>query len=418
MSDCEEEENGAIVIDNGTGYMKSGFAGDDAPLSIIPSVVRKNEIGNGKYLCGNEALTLNGCLTLRYPIEHGMVTNWTGLEQLWQYIFYNELHIAPEEHPLCVAHCIGSGTKSPREKMIQIAFETFNVPAYYTVYPQILACYASGRTTGLVLDSGHGITYSMPIYEGYGLPHATQRFYLAGHNVTQYLGKLLSHKLNKNVIKDNLIMQNMKEELLYVARDVEHELTKLSCTNVDYILPGYLRVIENDLGTKCRQITQICNYKPVQQLLSDYLAACDNWRSLKQYTLPDGSIIELDEEQFKCTEMLFNPQLIGLEQEGMHKIMYQSIMSCDCDIRRDLYGNIILSGGNTMFSGIVARVTNEMKTLAPQSIKVKIIAPPERQFSVWIGGSILASLSTFQEMWIHKIDYDESGPGVVHRKCI
>merc|ERR1719443_17333 len=137
----------------------------------------------------------------------------------------------------------------------------------------------------------------------------------------------------------------------------------------------------------------------------------------KQYELPDGKVITIGSERFRTPEVLFQPSFIGQEAEGIHRLTYDSIQKCDVDIRRDLYTNIVLSGGTTMFTGIDARLNKEMTALAPASVKVKIVAPPERKYSVWIGGSILSSLSTFQDMWIQKDEYDESGPGIVHRKC-
>eukprot|EP00483_Globobulimina_turgida_P002477 UN02481 len=137
----------------------------------------------------------------------------------------------------------------------------------------------------------------------------------------------------------------------------------------------------------------------------------------KNYELPDGQVITIGAERFRCPEVLFQPDLIGKESAGIHKLTYDSIMKCDIDIRKDLYTNCVLSGGSTMFPGIDVRLLNEMKQLAPASVKVKIVAPAERKYSVWIGGSILSSLSTFQEMWINKNEYDDCGPGIVHRKC-
>merc|ERR1712004_395396 len=137
----------------------------------------------------------------------------------------------------------------------------------------------------------------------------------------------------------------------------------------------------------------------------------------KNYELPDGQVITVGAERFRCPEVLFKPSFIGKESEGIHKLAYESIMKCDVDIRRDLYGNIVLSGGTTMFTGIAERMQKEIQALAPPSMKIKIVAPPERKYSVWIGGSILSSLSTFQQMWISKQEYDESGPSIVHRKC-
>merc|ERR1719204_1507835 len=136
----------------------------------------------------------------------------------------------------------------------------------------------------------------------------------------------------------------------------------------------------------------------------------------KNYELPDGQIITIGNERFRTPEVLFQPSMIGLEDDGIHKLTYSSIMKCDVDIRKELYGNTVLSGGTTMFAGIAERVKKEMEALASNSMTIKIVAPPERKYSVWIGGSILASLSTFEDMWITKAEYDESGPSIVHRK--
>jgi len=137
----------------------------------------------------------------------------------------------------------------------------------------------------------------------------------------------------------------------------------------------------------------------------------------KNYELPDGQVITIGAERFRCPEALFKPSLLGMEAVGIHETTYNSIMKCDVDIRKDLYANVVLSGGTTMYNGIAERMTKEITNLAPPTMKIKIIAPPERKYSVWIGGSILSSLSTFQQMWISKAEYDESGPSIVHRKC-
>jgi len=137
----------------------------------------------------------------------------------------------------------------------------------------------------------------------------------------------------------------------------------------------------------------------------------------KTYELPDGNIITMGNERIRCPEVLFQPSLIGKECGGIQTILFQSIMKCDVDVRRDLYSNVVLSGGTTMFAGIGERMTKELTALAPSTMTIKVVAPPERKYSVWIGGSILSSLSTFQQMWISKGEYDESGPTIVHRKC-
>ena len=365
------QESKPVVIDAGSGISKAGFAADDVPCTVFPSVVAPHfvTIPLGTYV-GYAAQRCTGSLSLEHPIKHGIITNWEQMERIWRYIFSGALHVSPDEHPVLLTEA-ALNHKYSREKMTADMFETFSVPALYVQSSQVLSLYATGHTTGIVLNSGEDVTSSVPIYEGYHLPHAICSLDIGGRNLSDYIMSILrQHGYPIRTEDECKIVTTIKETLCYVSLDFEKEMQKVVSSST----------------------------------------------IKKSYTMPDGCPVVFKEALFSCPEILFQPHLFYSSEPGIHRKILESIRSCDRDIREDLCRNIVLSGGSTLFEGLPERLSKELTALTPYTPHVS--APPLRQFLAWIGGSIFASLSTFQEMSITRAEYDEFGPIIVQRKCI
>jgi len=391
-ANMSEDEKPAIIMDNGTGMMKCGLSGTDAPTVTFASCVGypKNKAmmtgGNKEYYVGEEAQQKRGILVLKFPLEHGVITNWEDMEKIWAHTFDNELRVVvggeTEEDEDVAGVLLTEAPMNPREnreRMTQIMFETFNARRFYVAIQAVLSLYASGRTTGVVVDCGDGVSHTVPIYEGYSMPHAIQRINLAGRDLTDYICKILTEsKINLHTSAERMSAMKIKEELCYVSLNFEEE-------------------VDNFAGKE------------------------------KQFELPDMSIVTVHNQIIRCPELMFKPSLDGKEMMGLHELAKKTIDDCDLDVRKDLLQNIVMSGGTTMFPNMPERLQAEVEKLVAEGAKVKVIAPPERMISVWIGGSILASLSTFSRMWINQYSqpdasppitgYDEVGPRIVHQMC-
>jgi len=367
----------AVVIDNGSGIVKCGFDNELKPTSIFPSIIGRPRIPgvlrDNAVIVGEEAQKKRGILSLRYPVEHGIVVNWDDMETLWHHTFRNELRVDPTEYPVLLTEA-ALNPKNNREKSLKTLFESFNVPAMNMVVCPIVSLFATGRTSGLVLECGDGVTHTVPIYEGYIMPHAILRLDLAGRDLTDRLCQLLGENgFEFTTVAEREVVRQIKEDVCYVASDIE-SATKESSTH----------------GGKGAQ----------------------------SYNLPDGQTIHLGNERFKCPEVLFQPKLIGLEQQGgIQNLVYDSIRKCDMDIRRQYFRNIVLAGGSTLFPGLPERLSKEVSDLTPGAVNVRVVALKERRYGCWLGASVLAGMTPFRKEWITKEEYDEYGAEIIHKRC-
>uniref|UniRef100_W5NNF2 Actin-3-like n=1 Tax=Lepisosteus oculatus TaxID=7918 RepID=W5NNF2_LEPOC len=359
---------GPVILDLGTGYLKAGFAGEKKPLCVISSVIKKV-----REFPGNCKQSFAGKLLekpehdLIYPLKNGLVDDWDTLEELWKHVSEKELGIATEDHPVLVSEHPLTPTRS-REKMAELMFETFSVPAVHMAYQPALLLYSYGKTSGLVLESGHGGSYVAAVYNGCHRPTTACVVDYGGQTLNAHLLRLLNesgqgiqdHSLN--------IVEEIKEKCCYVARDIDYEL---------YLPESRYKV---------------------------------------EYELPDGRIIFVGKERFTCPEALFHPNKMGSTEPGLPTLMMNCINKQDRRTRGELLRNIVIGGGSTMFMGFPKRLTQELGRLSLNS-DVLIEAGFQRKHTVWIGGSILASLRSFHPLWVQKKEYDEKGVSALHRKC-
>ena len=375
MCDDEDEQKPHVIIDNGSGTIKAGLSWEEGPRAVFPTCVGYPKYATGmvggyktEFFVGADAEAKRGVLKLNYPIEHGIVNNWDDMEKIWGHIFTNELRVAPEEHNIFLTET-PKNPKENRQKMAQIIFEVFNAPGLYIGLTSILPLLANGKFDGTVVDLGDGVSNCISIFEGYSLPYSIIRLDFGGRDLTHYMEKLLNERgYRASTSSEKEIVKAIKEKACYVAYDFDDEI---------------------------------------------------KWPEPFDYELPDGNHIIIKDQRIRCTEALFKPEKINKGDYGIQQACCDSIQKCDDDIRKDLYNTIVLSGGTSMFNGLVERFEKEIKHLAPFSMEeeVRVIASPERKFYSWIGGSILSSISTFESMWITKLEYEEDGATIVHRKC-
>lgn len=329
----------AIVITFDGGFVDAGFAGDKAPR-----------------------------FSDTYHLADGRISNWGNFEALLTHIF-KQLGVSPSQHPVLLSETVGT-PRAEHERLTQLMFEKFNVPAFYLAADGVLACYAAGRTTCLAI-TGQAATDAVAVYEGYALPHSRTGLLVGRVDVAQLAMKLIGDRIGQALPSSAREgVWQLLEQHGYVALNYDAELQKAQNTS------------EFDVSVE----------------------------------LPGGQTATLGMERFAALEALFKASLAGGEG-SLQKAVYDAIMLCDVDVRGQLYANIVPAGRALAVAGVTERLTHELRTRAPPSMSLRIVESAERAQMVWIGGSIVSSLPTFKQMWVTRKDYDTSGPSIIGKKA-
>ncbi|XP_076975691.1 actin-like protein 9 [Tamandua tetradactyla] len=368
-------KTGAVVIDMGTGTCKVGFAGQVQPTYTAATIVgyqpkKLSAAGQpGLEAFIGEAARSRPELTLVQPVRCGIVVDWEAAELIWRHMLEHDLGAAPQDHPLLFSDPPFSPSTN-REKLVEVAFESLHAPAMPVASQSVLSVYAHGRVSGLVVATGHGVTYTVPVFQGYNLPHAAERLDLAGAHLTAFLAEVMRGSGLRLGQRDLEAVQSVKHRYCYVVPDFA-------------------------------QAQQRPEHEYLQKL-----------------QLPDGRTITLGKELFRCPELLFSPpEMPGLAPVGVPAMAQRSLGKVPVEVRADVARNVLLCGGSSLFRGFEGRFRAELLRSLPPDERVAVAAQPTRNFSVWIGGSILASLRAFQSCWIRREQYEEQGPHIVYRKC-
>lgn len=435
----------AIVIDLGSHSCKAGYAGEDAPKAVFPSVVGSIDLGGAivevksekdaestldsknvvksldsdktktkrKFYVGSQALAYRrDHMEVTSPFKDGVVVDWDIVDNIWDHAFRERLLIDPKEHPMLLAEP-SSNTPQQRERAAELMFESYKVPALFLAKNAVLTSFASGRATSLVVDSGGGSTTVAAVHDGYVLQKAVATSPIGGDFLTECMMKSLE---SKGIVLKPRYSFKRKE-----MRPGEFQTVDLDFPNTTESYKLYSqRVIASDIK-EC-----VCRAPDTPYDESAYTNI-----PTTSYELPDGQTIEIGADRFMVPDVLFNPSLVhtipGMESyadtalvRGLPQMVIESINKCDVDIRRELFSSILLAGGTASMQQLKERLEKDLIEDAPQAARVKVLASgnaTERRFSVWIGGSILASLGSFQQMWFSKAEYEEHGVSYIQRKC-
>ncbi|CAI5741824.1 unnamed protein product [Hyaloperonospora brassicae] len=438
----------AVVGDVGTALSKFGLAGEDTPKLVLPSTVGRRPLAAGEATNEGAAAAVLGDLWHRRdleivrPVEACAVANWDALEKVWSYAF-DRLHVDPKGHPVitsaasCFANdALHNAASRDGEKYLEMMFETFQVPAFYMAKDAVLDAFAFGRSLALIAEIGAGASRVVPVYDGYALERPAQYSSVGCNELSEYLEHLVATQKPQPVV--------VRPRGTFVRRAnvqtgaLETIPLPAQLTTPPAMPASYLKFAKAELFRDMREATCLMSEVP----LEDHAGAVDEQKASssepvplnileQQYELPDGQTVVLGRERYEVPEYLLHPRSFGgavvkheqhaaaaakVVAKGLHRMLYDAVHLCDADLRRDMLTNVILCGGGSLTPGVTERLHAELTRMVPSTFKVRFttVSKIERQFSVFIGGSILASLGSFQQLWVSKREFDEVG---AHALC-
>ncbi|XP_063043417.1 actin-like protein 6B [Engraulis encrasicolus] len=418
------DEVGALVFDIGSFSTRAGYAGEDCPKADFPTSmgVQVAEEGPGEgeeagqdsspgrsfYLDTPALHVPRAGVELLSPLKNGMIEDWEAFQAIVDHVYSKYIKSEPNLHPVLMSEAPWN-SRVKREKLTELMFEHYNIPAFFLCKTAVLTAFANGRATGLVIDSGATHTTAIPVHDGYVLQQGIVKSPLAGDFITMQCRELF---------------QEMSIEItppyMIASKEPVREGSPPNWTKKDKLPP----VSKSWHTYMCNEVIQDFQASVLQVSDSPYDEQVAAQMPTLHYEMPSGYTTDYGAERLRIPEGLFDPSnvkgLSGNTMLGVGHVVTTSIGMCDIDIRPGLYGSVVVTGGNTLLQGFTERLNRELSQKAPPSMRLKLIASNssiERRFSSWIGGSILASLGTFQQMWISKQEYDEGGKQTVERKC-
>ena len=417
-----------LTIDAGTMVTKAGFGGEEAPRSLVPSLVgRPRHPGvTGSMLghetdnfCGSDVVEHRGLLSVTEPMHRGRIVDWGRMEELLHHVLYTELQVATEEHPLLLLE-VPDNTRQDREKTATMVFEGLNAPALVIQNTSVTSLYSTGRTTGLVLESGASRTHATPIWDGYTLQHYIKRVDYGGEDLTKRLTSMFrAEGYPFSTDLDIATVRDIKEQMCYVAGDAQFDLEfaqESRTLEKLYTLPDGAELYMNESRFVCPEIL----LSPAGKFRTHSVIR-QPYRALIGKSDDISSVVTNADEARKSSSKGENAELNlaeGAVDKGWHDLIHEAIEMCEPSIRAELYASVVLGGGNTMFPKLDERIQRQVSLLAPKGVITKCVSFKNRMQAAWIGGSIIASLGTFPTMWVQKAEYDEHGPSIIHRKTL